>query len=403
MYLNGHHLDTELKLGFGTSNPGSRVITISGLDKKHSLDLTLGPSSGLTTENGVSSTTPKTSGALGIQKTDIFKHLPPRKTFASKIALGGEMLMKDQGLRPTNPVSHLPVNHHRVMPYNNFIHEKFPTSFLLHNLQGSGLTNLHIHEVPSRSVPQFQGPRSNVVQSYPTHDSLVENVPNLMGHEDHSIVEAASIENHNIPRVSEEARESGTYTNGDEESPTLQRQHNDVLKLNSHKYYAATHEGMPGLTKFGKQEISIIEREQIRNKIDTWFSILRYKLIKKLKNYREVGIRPIDVDRAVDRAQHKLTPTFVGFLIKNYNPSGGRSEQDFINHGWKYLKSCLVKWEDVDFAVVPRIKDVKVDGSVWEWSPAEVMGYFMWTNGRNALSTKVFGKFTAGWRDFNGL
>lgn len=404
MYFKGK-LDTELRLGtsnletipipkLGGADPLAITLsspsTISKLDNTDALKLTLAPSSEFTPK--------KASSASRTPKKTRFKYKTQPKQSLT-ITPDGKLWLDDYII--PKPMSHLQGNHASVIPYESLMIGAIPSSLPTHYVEGAAPINLHIREASTHSLSRYHGSESTSFQGFPTPARPPENFPNRIEESRHSIIEPVSFEIRPVQssRVTEEPKVSGTYSNVDEKSPTTQARHDDVIEPDGYKPYTVTHVSMPELTKFGQTQLRA--RVEFRLEIAIWFGDLEEILVERSKAEKITGLARGDIRRALDRAQNKLTPTFCGFLIRSYHHPRGRSDIELLREGWEYLKKYMEKWKYVNLAVVAKLHDLKVDSSVSQWTPDEVLAYLMWFYGRNALSTKFLSKFTNGWPNLN--
>lgn len=452
MYLNERNLDTALKLG--TSDPETFTIsklgeigplglkptppttmsklgeidpleltlapqtTITKHDGMDSLKLTLGPPSTiskheetdpltlklappsqLTTKKSVLSGTYKPFGALGIKKSGSFKHTheQPKQTF--KITPDDKMWLEDQIIEFKSPVSHPPRDPHSVLSYKDSMIEDYPSNIPTHNLQGSSSINSNLYEAEIHSLPVYYGSGSNSDQGFPTHDLSAKNLVYLMESQHHPIIDP-SFGNRPVQTSLEETEVSGTDSSRYEETLPSPPIFKDVIDPDGRKSISAIRDDLFEFSNFGEKEIW--KRDEIRQEISTWFEVLRETLINKIQAEGVKGIATRDVSRALSRARKRLIMRFFGFLI-NRDPRMAEEHKDsLIVYGWDYLKSCMVKWEDVNLATVVNFKFVPVGTGVWNWTPEETLAYFMWVEVKNTLESRVLSKFIAGWEELRG-
>ncbi|EGG11497.1 uncharacterized protein MELLADRAFT_59714 [Melampsora larici-populina 98AG31] len=419
MHLNRRHLDAALKLG--VSSPDT--ITISRLDKIDPLELTLAQPSttskfdevdslGLTLEQPtlldstlaspstfttriIASPEQNKLSSIGIQKTDSFKHRAQEQQ-PFRITSDGKIWLADQIVQPIKPVPY-PLGYSRIfIPDRNLMFEGDPSSFPPHTLQGSSSRNTQIHEVPPQILPIYYGSGSQPVQSFPVHDPSAENFVNLMKYQHHPILDPYPLENQPI-----EIKVLGINQSGKKEVLPSRGKQKDVIDPDGRKSFSTIRDEMSDLSKFGTSQIW--ERDEIRQEIATWFEALKDLLVKRIEKDKIVGMKSSDVQRALGRGQKKLTPTFFGFLINKYKPTRDQNLESLIIYSWDYLKSYMVQWKEVDLAVVVNFKYVPVGTGVWNWTPEEVLAYYMWVDIKNTLESKVLSKFVVGWEELNGL
>ncbi|EGF97961.1 uncharacterized protein MELLADRAFT_113947 [Melampsora larici-populina 98AG31] len=267
LYSNGRDLETELKLGFGTSNPGSRTIAKprSKLEKTDPLELTLGPSSELTT---VSSETHKSSGALGIQNPDLFK-VSTREKESFSTTPDFKMWLNDQVVELPKPMSPPHETHHNDIPYNSLMFEAISSTLPPHQLQAPGSRNTHIDEVPTHSSPRFHGSGSNLVQGFPTRDSSVQALANIAEDQHRSIIGAPAFKSHPRPksRAQTATKFPGRYRG---RSGTTKGKHASGLNPVTHVLYIPQRGEMYDLADIAKKEMQ--KHDALRKEIGGWSS-----------------------------------------------------------------------------------------------------------------------------------
>ncbi|EGG11494.1 uncharacterized protein MELLADRAFT_102514 [Melampsora larici-populina 98AG31] len=397
------NLDTTLRLG--TSNHGT--IKISQLGKvdplsstlapsftisklANPLDLTLGPTSELTTKNVVSPKNHKFSDTSGIQKTNLFKHIPQEKlSFGSTPDVETWLDHQNIHISVTKPVSHLLGDHHNTLPSNNLMLKPFLSSFLTQPLQGSGSRNLHIHQVPTHRLPRFSGPSS--AQGIPTRDSSVQKPAIIKLDNPHPKIGPPFHPTQKF-KVPEETKVPGTYSSRHEKLPSSRRKYQNVIDPHGKKTNTAIREDMSILSRVGKMVLkdSVAFGEGIKG----WLIVLRDTLIQRIVAEKPVGIESSDIERAFCRAKQKFVPTFIGFLMTRYNNPSGKSRKKLLNGGWEYLKSYMNDWPDLNFEVAFKLKDIKVDSDVWEWTPDKLLIYMVWMDSRIIIFMDFLGEFT---------
>ncbi|EGG03853.1 uncharacterized protein MELLADRAFT_65314 [Melampsora larici-populina 98AG31] len=312
------------------------------------------------------------------------------------------MWLEDQTAQLTKPGSHLPGDHHSVMPYKHSMFGAFPYSFPTYDPLGSGSSDLHHHvrEAPTHSSEIFHGSGSSSVQEFSTSEPSAEDMESLTEDQHQSIIDLQSVESHHIqtPSVPGDTGVSKEYNGGEEKSDPIREKNVDVIPPKVHKAHNAVRDGVSLLTRSGKHQIwgSL----PFRKEIEIWFKPLKAKLIQRvLKENKLNGLKSRDIQRVLVRAKNKLTPTFFGALIANYHYIGDERNQKLLREGWEYLQSYMTNWEHADFDIVHECKHAgRVDNRVWEWTSDEVLGYLMWMDGRNGLSSKVLKKLISDWQ-----
>lgn len=375
MYLD-EKLDTELRLG--TATLGTNTITKldgpiplrishplpspTSKDETDLLKLTLAPSSGSTSK----SSSPKKTGSSTRKKTQ-FKHTLQQKQ-SLRITSDGKLWLGDQIVQLANPVSHLQGNHLSIIPYHNLMSETFPSSFATHRLQGSDPRNLHLPETQTQSRPRFSG--TNSVQGLPTPSSSAQKLEDLLQDRHHPILHLPSYGSRGLIPNAENS--------------------NTAMRVNMYR-----------LARLGRQELWHFKA--FREEIIKWFDSLNVKLTQRIKEKDSIGITSENINKALDRAQSKLTYILLGFLITNYKNFRGKSDEKLLSEGWEYLKSYMVQWEDVNLERLANLKHIQANTGVWKWTSAETLGYLMWMDPKNTFSSKLFSRFISGWKALNGL
>ncbi|EGG11496.1 uncharacterized protein MELLADRAFT_102516 [Melampsora larici-populina 98AG31] len=385
MYLD-KNIDTELRLGTSSM----KTITIPKVDELDRLKLTLAPPSDLTTKDVVSSKDHRLSGALGIQKTDTFKH-PPQQKQSFRFIPDVTMWLNDGNIQLIRPVSHLLGDHHNAMTYNNLMLKAFPSGFPTHHLQGSGSRNLQIHQVPTHGLPKSSG--SSSAQGFPTRASSAKDISNLIEVQHPTIIDLPShrSQHRDMERALEKTGVPGKDSSGYKKSRASRARKEVVIKPNGGKTYMSARDTMTEWSGIAKDELS--KHGGLGGEMTAWFDDLRVVLLNKLPDDESFGIKPSDITRVIGRAENKLTNIFLGFLITNHPGLGGRNNGELLRDGWEYLKSYITRWHHVNLKVLLSLKEIKADGEVWEWTSDEILAYLMWMDAKNVFSWKLFSRF----------
>ncbi|EGG11495.1 uncharacterized protein MELLADRAFT_102515 [Melampsora larici-populina 98AG31] len=388
MYYEAEHkvfVDTKLRLrtpNLGTNpipeidgaNP-SRItlpppFTISklennGIQDSDTLKLTLAPPSESTSKK----TLPKRTVSRN-QMNNLFKHTYQQK-HPLRITPGGKICLGDQIVQLTKPASHSQRTYPSTMPDNNLMFKAYSSSFPKHQLQVSSSRNLDIREDPSHSVPRFPGSGSNSVQGVPTPEPSTENLESLIEDQHHDII-------------------------------TLPSYGIRGFVQNVHKSHIPIRENMYKLAKFGRQELW--ELEALRNEILKWFAGLKTRLTQIADEKDSTStVTSRDIKKALNRAQIKLTNSFLGYLITNHKDFRGKSNERLLREGWQYLKRYMIQWKNTNFEIISNLKHLEADSRVWNWTSDDMFAYLMWMDGNNTLSSKVLARFIAGWKELNGV
>ncbi|KAH9823970.1 hypothetical protein DFH28DRAFT_944150 [Melampsora americana] len=375
MYLDGS-IDTTLRLG--TSTPGASLGKISQLDTINSLELTLAQTSAKN----------KLSSNLGTKRIHLFKDSSQQKQLV-RITPHHSTCLQYKDTKPTKHVS-LALQHHQSKnPYTHLTFCPYPSSMSKHNLQflssrhshnQSGLTSLQ----GSSTIPQ------SLYQLFEMQDQTnLHHLPSVSHLKD-------------TTRAQEKIGISRTHHSQKETFIPFDRQHEDSNGHDGHESHESIlfHIDTYELAQYGK--MALWGCDIVREEITSWFQEIKAMLTEDIDSQKYYGSKT-DLRRALDRAHWKLTATFLGFLVKNHNHSGGTSKEEALSNGWRYLRNYMTHWKDVDLEVVFNLKGMKADDQVKDWTPQEVLAYSMWMNRRIHFPPKLLSKFVSGYESSSKL
>ncbi|KAH9824129.1 hypothetical protein DFH28DRAFT_944614 [Melampsora americana] len=381
MHLDGN-LDTTLRL----ATIASEIRTPPSADDVEPLELTLATSSSGTK---VGSTTTKQflHDALVINKNASFKPSSKDKK-TSKLMKDGDLCIENTSLRVPQAKIYQPRTHYNIIPFGN-LGVEIPG--FVHHLQGPGSNAPCIHKVATQSTTSHNlGLKLNLAQRIKSHE-LYSN--ELKIHQFQPIP-GPFFSHHPTPstRVQERVGITGSNT----QSAQFKVKAKASIVFNGHKILKPKSAQMRRFSRLGRYKLQSCD--VMWKDICSWFDQLESKLITKLAQHKEIGIKSCDLKMAVSQAQHKLTTAFLGFMIENRQLTGITNDEAILSEGWDFMKSYMAIWENVDFSrVLPFLNINFYHCGQWD-SPEHVLAYLLNSHPNSILSVKVLSKFISSWK-----